>query len=66
MIVYNNFYELPLANQSDWVKLAGETGNIPLYGANLVDEGHPWRHDSDKLSQTLMDLLFERTGPLLE
>lgn len=66
IIVYNNFYELPLTNQSDWVKLAGEIGNIPSYGANLVDEGHPWRHDSNKLAQTLMDLLFERTGPLME
>jgi hypothetical protein len=51
---------------SDWVKLEGEPRGYPLYGANLVDVEHPWRHDSEKLAQTLIDLLFERTGPLLE
>jgi uncharacterized cofD-like protein len=66
IIVYNSFYELPLPKSSDWVKLEGEADATPLYGANLVDEKHPWRHDSDKLAQTLMDLLFERTGPLLD
>jgi uncharacterized cofD-like protein len=66
VIVYNNNYESQLPNTSDWVKLDGATRGYPLYGANLVDDQHPWRHDSDKLSQTLLDLLMERTGPLLE
>jgi 2-phospho-L-lactate transferase/gluconeogenesis factor (CofD/UPF0052 family) len=66
IIVYNSFHELPLPDSSDWVKLEGDAANHPVYGANLVDEKYPWRHDSDKLAQTLMDLLFERTGPLLE
>ncbi|MDX9991458.1 MAG: YvcK family protein [Anaerolineales bacterium] len=66
VIVYNNFYDLPLPNTSDWVKWEGTPQNYPLYGANLVNEQHPWRHDSGKLAQTLMDLLFERTGPLTE
>jgi uncharacterized cofD-like protein len=67
IIVYNNFYDSPLPNSSDWVKLEGETASgYPLYGANLANSQHPWRHDSEKLAQTLMDLLFERTGPLVE
>lgn len=66
VIVYNSHHDLPLPNISDWVKLEGEPRGYPLYGANLVDVEHPWRHDSEKLAQTLMDLLFERTGPLLE
>lgn len=66
VIVYNNFYDLPLPNTSDWVKLEHASGNYPLYGANLVDAEHPWRHDSEKLAQTLIDLLLERTGPLAE
>lgn len=66
IIVYNSFHELPLPDSSDWVKLEGDVATHPVYGANLVDEKYPWRHDSDKLAQTLMDLLFERTGPLLE
>ncbi len=67
IIVYNNFYDSPLPNLSDWVKLEGESASgYPLYGANLTNSQHPWRHDSEKLAQTLMDLLFERTGPLVE
>jgi uncharacterized cofD-like protein len=66
VIVYNNFHELPLPNLSDWVKLESESRGYPLYGANLVDSQHPWRHDAEKLAQTLIDLLLERTGPLVE
>jgi uncharacterized cofD-like protein len=36
------------------------------YCADLVDEGHPWRHDSEKLARIIMDLFYERTGPLSE
>jgi len=35
-----------------------------LYAKDLIDEEHPWRHDSYKLTQALLDLLRERTGPL--
>jgi hypothetical protein len=37
-----------------------------VHRANLVDETHPWRHDTVKLSQEIMDLFEERTGPLVE
>ncbi len=37
-----------------------------VYRADLVDIDHPWRHDSSKLAQVLMDLYQERTGPLVE
>ncbi len=30
-----------------------------LYTADLIDEAHPWRHDSAKLAQVLMNLYFE-------
>jgi uncharacterized cofD-like protein len=67
VIVYNNCYDSSLPNVSDWVKLEGQAGSgYPLSGADLVNNQHPWRHDSDKLAQVLMDLLFERTGPLVE
>ena len=33
--------------------------------ADLVDDGHPWRHDSKKLAQVIMDVFYERTGPLI-
>lgn len=35
-----------------------------LYRASLIDKEHPWRHDSKKLTEVLIDLLQERTGPL--
>jgi uncharacterized cofD-like protein len=35
-----------------------------VYGADLVDEQNPWRHDSRKLAQTVMDVYYEKTGPL--
>ncbi len=35
-----------------------------VYSADLVDAEQPWRHDSKKLAQVVMDLYYERTGPL--
>jgi uncharacterized cofD-like protein len=34
--------------------------------ADLLDEFHPWRHDSRKLSQIIFDLYQEKAGPLVE
>lgn len=35
-----------------------------VYKNNLIDEEHPWRHDPEKVTNVLMDLFRERTGPL--
>jgi hypothetical protein len=35
-----------------------------LYMAELADRERPWRHDASRLAAVLMDLYFERTGPL--
>jgi uncharacterized cofD-like protein len=35
-----------------------------VYKADLIDVENPWRHDPEKITQVLMDLLRERTGPL--
>jgi uncharacterized cofD-like protein len=35
-----------------------------VYVKDLIDKEHPWRHDPDKITMALMDLLRERTGPL--
>jgi hypothetical protein len=40
--------------------------SYPLYQADLVDDAYPWRHDSAKLAQVIMDLYQEKTGPLVE
>jgi uncharacterized cofD-like protein len=39
-------------------------GMVPVRRADLVDPAKPWRHDSDKLAETLITLLEESTGPL--
>lgn len=64
IIVCNNLYESPLPNGVEWVKIDEPALKYPIYGADLVDQDAPWRHDSDKLARVLMDLLNERTGPL--
>ena len=35
-----------------------------LYKKDLIDEESPWRHDPEKVTMVLIDLLRERTGPL--
>jgi uncharacterized cofD-like protein len=67
IIVVNNHYEGVLPNGTGWVKsvLEGES-EYPIYLADLVDKDRPWRHDSLKLAQAIMDLFQERTGPLVE
>ncbi len=67
IVVINNQFEGQLTPGTKWVKTVTETeSDYPYYRANLVDEGRPWRHDSVKLAQAIMDLYQERTGPLVE
>lgn len=71
-----NFFDIAVVNVGsqgtlpdgvDWVgvdpKLEEE---YKIYEADLVDALQPWRHDSQKLAQAIMDLYQERTGPLVE
>jgi hypothetical protein len=37
-----------------------------IHRADLVSADRPWRHDSDKLAKVIMDILADRTGPLVE
>ena len=74
--VGGNFFDLVLCNEnyegspgpaSQWVQADEKSRADPrLYCADLIDADHPWRHDSVKLSQVLMDLFEERTGPLTD
>jgi uncharacterized cofD-like protein len=66
VIVCNNWHERALPNGVEWVKIDDGTAGYPIYGADLVDTEYPWRHNSEKLAKALMDLLYERTGPLIE
>ncbi len=74
--VGGEFFDVVLCNQNQagdlgsnaqWVRADEKSLRDPrLYCADLIDEEHPWRHDAVKLSQVLMDLYYERTGPLSE
>jgi uncharacterized cofD-like protein len=64
IVVCNRNYSQTLPEGVDWVRLDENLDNIPVYAADLVDNLYPWRHDSMKLTQVLIDLLNERTGPL--
>ena len=52
-------------NDSQWVRADEKTlADSRTYTADLQDVSHPWRHDSVKLAQTIMNIFAERTGEL--
>ena len=65
VIVVNDSYDAALPKESRWVTVGEELrGDARLYTANLVDADYPWRHDSKKLAQCIINIFYERTGPL--
>jgi len=67
LVVANHFWQLPLPQNIEWVVIKpGAEERHPIYQSNLVDVDFPWRHNSQKLAQVLMELLQERTGPVTE
>jgi len=65
VICNQNNEKMDLPNGVQWVRAnpTRESG-YPIYQADLLDAEHPLRHDSAKLAKAVMDLYFERTGPL--
>jgi uncharacterized cofD-like protein len=65
LVVCNQKIEAAPPNGVQWVAVnpLRESG-YPIYQADLLDEKNPIRHDSAKLAKTIMDLYYERTGPL--
>lgn len=65
VVLCNENYAGELAPNTRWVQ-ADERSlkDRRLYCADLREGEHPWRHDPGKLSRVLMDLFYERTGPL--
>jgi hypothetical protein len=56
--------EPPIGSQ--WVKTETELDQeYALYHADVADPERPGHHQSSKLAQLLIDLLQERTGPLM-
>jgi uncharacterized cofD-like protein len=65
VILCNDKYEGDVGSTSAWVRADEKTlSDDRAYTADLVDDAHPWRHDSVKLAQVIMDIFYERTGPL--
>jgi uncharacterized cofD-like protein len=66
VILCNDNYENDIG-PAQWVHADEITlSDRHTYSANLVDDNHSWRHDSVKLAQVIMDIFYERTGPLSE
>ncbi len=66
VILCNDNYENNIGS-SQWVYADEKTlSDSRTHCADLVDDGHPWRHDSLKLAKVIMDIFYERTGPLSE
>jgi uncharacterized cofD-like protein len=63
-IVANDCYSPELPDGISWVRDLNGVKRVPVYEADLVDKNRPSHHDSVKLSETLISLLEERTGPL--
>jgi len=67
LVICNNHFDGHLGPDVDWVQMTPELlQHASVYCANLIDLDHPWRHNSKNLSKTVMDLFYERTGPLLD
>ena len=67
VVVSNKNYLGELPESIQWVETENELEmELPVYRSDLIDPERFWRHDSGKLAQVLMDLLQERTGPLVK
>ncbi|RJP52939.1 MAG: YvcK family protein, partial [Anaerolineaceae bacterium] len=66
VILCNDNYGGDVGSASRWV-LADEKAlsDSRVYCADLIDDDRPWRHDAAKLAQVIVDIFYERTGPLL-
>lgn len=65
VILCNNNYNGRLSPNSVWVRVDERSlTDDRTYMTDLLDDAHPWRHDSNKLAKAIMDIFFERTGPL--
>ncbi len=65
IILCNDNFEGAVGSASRWVLADEETlSDSRTYCADLIDDDHPWRHDAVKLAQVIVDIFYERTGPL--
>lgn len=65
VVLCNDNFTGELPSDSRWVQTDEKIlADARVYCSDLSDNSHPWRHDSDKLARTLIEILDEYTGPL--
>jgi uncharacterized cofD-like protein len=65
VLLCNDDYDGQLNPGSEWVRADEKTMADPrVRCGDLVDHQHPWRHDSIKIAETLIEVLAEFTSPL--
>lgn len=65
MVVSNSNYKGNLPEGIHFVRCEPHLdAEYTVYHSDLVDKSEVWRHDSQKLAQVIMDVFFERTGPV--
>jgi len=67
LVICNHRFEGELPPDGpEWVQMEPDLAErYSVYSADLIDVANPWRHDSVKLAQVVLDLYYERTGPLM-
>ena len=66
VILCNNNYEGALNESSVWVRADAKTlSDERTHTTDLADSAHPWRHDSAKLAQVILNIFNQKTGPLI-
>jgi uncharacterized cofD-like protein len=67
VIICNSWYDANFDNGMQWVRVDESLERDPrLYLSDLADHLQPEHHDAVKLAQVLMDLYYERTGPVVK
>jgi uncharacterized cofD-like protein len=65
VVLCNENHSATLPSGTEWVRADPRSlSDARVYCADLLDVENPWRHDSEKLGKVLMNLFYERTGPL--
>jgi uncharacterized cofD-like protein len=64
LVVANDCFDATLPTEISWVKQPDANLSIPIYLTDLLNSERPSHHDPIKLSDILISLLEERTGPL--
>jgi uncharacterized cofD-like protein len=66
VIICNKNFDFELPDGPEWVKPEKDfEENYSCYFADLANKDNPWRHDDKKLARVVIDLFYERTGPLM-